>query len=229
MSWFRPLSRPYIRPLHRIFFANQHPSVGTHYGPLWAQKGCVHTTVALQIMHIDYNQHWDSEYRPHRYAYSHICRLHNMPVIAQLIERSNNVGETVSRPPHALLCASSAPHTCHTILWVRRHPRRRLVRARGDRYDRCVRVDHNPGQAQCPLSRFATGSERTSPRRPVSQRGPVPPYRLGRPERSRPELPTAPNTQIRQVHKCGKKAMNKHRRDVSSPPTTVRIARPQPR
>ena len=31
-------------------------------------------------------------------------------------------------------------------------------------------------------------------------------------------------TQIRQVHKCGKKAMNKHRRDVSSPPTTVRIA-----
>ena len=146
MSWFRPLSRLYIRPLHRIFFANQHPSVGTHYGRLWAQKGCVHTTVALQIMFIDYNQHWDwdSEYRPHRYTYSHICRLHNMSVIAQLIERSNNVGETVSRPPHALLRASSAPHTCHTSLWVRRHPRRRLVRARGDRYDRCVRVAPQP-------------------------------------------------------------------------------------
>ena len=144
MSWFRPLSRLYIRPLHRIFFANQHPSVGTHYGRLWAQKGCVHTTVALQIMYIDYNQHWDSEYRPHRHTYSHICRLHNMSVIAQLIERSNNVGETVSRPPHALLRASSAPHTCHTSLWVRRHPRRRLVRARGDRYDRCVRVAPQP-------------------------------------------------------------------------------------
>ena len=144
MSWSRPLRRPYIRPLHRIFFANQHPSVGTHYGRLWAQKGCVHTTVALQIMYIDYNQHWDSEYRPHRYTYSHICRLRNMSVIAQLIERSNNVGETVSRPPHALLRASSAPHTCHTSLWARRHPRRRMVRARGDRYDRCVRVAPQP-------------------------------------------------------------------------------------
>ena len=144
MSWSRPLRRPYIRPLHRIFFANQHPSVGTHYGRLWAQKACVHTTVALQIMYIDYTQHWDSEYGPHRHTYSHICRLRNMSVIAQLIERSNNVGQTVSRPPHALLRASSAPHTCHTRLWARRHPRRRMVRARGDRYDRCVRVAPQP-------------------------------------------------------------------------------------
>ena len=114
-------------------------------------------------MYIDYTQHWDSEHRPHRHTYSHICRLRNMSVIAQLIERSNNVGETVSRPPHALLRASSAPHTCHTSLWARRHPRRRMVRARGDRYDRCVRVAPQPrsikAQAQRPLSRFATGSE----------------------------------------------------------------------
>ena len=169
------------------------PSVGTHYGRLWAQKGCVHTTVALQIMYIDYNQHWDSEYRPHRHTYSHICRLRNMLVIAQLIERSNNVGETVSRPPHALLRASSAPDTCHTSLWARRHPRRRLVRARGDRYDRCVRVAPQPRSSSTSSLalryRFRNGHLRDAR---CPQRGPVPPYRLGRPERSRPELPTAP-------------------------------------
>ena len=198
MSWSRPLSRLYIRPLHRIFFANQHPSVGTHYGRLWAQKACVHTTVALQIMYIDYTQHWDSEYRPHRHTYSHICRLRDVLVIAQLcelIERSNNIGETVSRPPHALLRASSAPHTCHTRLWPRRHPRRRMVRARGDRYDRCVRVAPQP-RSRLKLNVLSRASLQVQnghlrdARCP--QRGPVPPYRLGRPERSRPELPTAP-------------------------------------
>ena len=146
-------------------------------------------------MYIDYTQHWDSEYRPHRHTYSHICRLRNMLVIAQLIERSNNVGETVSRPPHALLRASSAPHTCHTSLWARRHPRRRLVRARGDRYDRCVQCKGR-ATTQVKLNVLSRASLQVQnghlrdARCP--QRGPVPPYRLGRPERSRPELPTAP-------------------------------------
>ena len=178
------------------FFRQPASSVGTHYGRLWAQKACVHTTVALQIMYIDYTQHWDSEYRPHRHTYSHICRLRNMSVIAQLIERSNNVGETLSRPPHALLRASSAPHTCHTSLWARRHPRRRMVRARGDRYDRCVRVAPQP-RSRLKLNVLSRASLQVQnghlrdARCP--QRGPVPPYRLGRPERTRPELPRRPN------------------------------------
>ena len=100
---------------------------------LWHCRSCTLTITNTGTVNID-----------HTGTHSHICRLRNMSVIAQLIERSNNVSETVSRPPHALLRASSAPHTCHTSLWARRHPRRRMVRARGDRYDRCVRVAPQP-------------------------------------------------------------------------------------
>ena len=176
-------------------------------------------------MYIDYNQHWDSEYRPHRHTYSHICRLRNMSVIAQLIERSNNVGETVSRPPHALLRASSAPHTCNISLWARRHPRRRMVRARGDRYDRCVRVAPQPRS-----SSTSSLALRYRFRTDISETPGVPSVALyhrtasAGPSGAALSYRRGAQTQIRQVHKCGKKAMNKHRRDVSSPPTTVRIA-----
>ena len=45
----------------------------------------------------------------------------------------NKICETDSRPPRTLLLASSALHTCHTSPRARRHPRRRLICALGDR------------------------------------------------------------------------------------------------
>ena len=144
-------------------------------------------------LYIDYNQHWDSEYRPHRHTYSHICWLRNMLVIAQLIERSNNVGENgIAAAPRAAAYIQRNPHMSYkpvgtaassvapgTFAW---RPLRPLCKGRATAQVKLNVLSRASLQVQNGHLRDAR----------CPQRGPVPPYRLGRPERSRPELPTAP-------------------------------------